>query len=136
MRGHAETRDLQHLEIDIGVDHVVGKHTALGQEGAILVQLIQRHVQRIADLGDTLLLFRLQIVEILIHRFTRVDLVLDPVQARHHHGGKGKVRVAGRVRETHLDAAPLRAGNPGDADGGGTVAGRVGQHDRRFESGD
>jgi hypothetical protein len=36
-----------------------------------------------------------------------VDLVLNAVQPRHHHGGKGKVRIGGGVGEAHLDARAL-----------------------------
>src|SRR5690606_11242061 len=39
-----------------------------------------------------------------------------------------------RVREARFDAAGFRARYVRDADRGGAVAGRVGQHDRRFEA--
>src|SRR5690606_17659969 len=62
----------------------------------------------------------------------RVDLVLDAVQAGHHQGGEGQVRVGCRVREAHFDTACLRAAYVRNPDRGGTVTGRVGQHDRGF----
>jgi hypothetical protein len=34
-----------------------------------------------------------------------VDLVLDAVDAGHHHRGEREVRVARRIREAHFDAA-------------------------------
>ena len=35
MRRHPETRDLLHLERDVGIDHVVGEYAALGEKCAI-----------------------------------------------------------------------------------------------------
>jgi hypothetical protein len=65
-----------------------------------------------------------QVVEVLVHGLARVDLVLDAVQAGHHHGREGQVGVGGGIREAHLDAPALGVGiTNGDADGGGTVAG-------------
>ncbi len=64
-----------------------------------------------------------------------MDLVLDAVQARHHHGSKRQVGVGGGIREAYFDAATLGAGYPGNPDGSGAVAGRVGQHYRCFEAG-
>jgi hypothetical protein len=58
----------------------------------------------VAHLRDGLLLFRRQVVEILVHGIARVDLVLDAVEAGHHHRRERQVGVAHAVREAHLDA--------------------------------
>ena len=42
MRGHAEARDILHLERDIGVDQVVGEHAATGEELAVLIIAMDR----------------------------------------------------------------------------------------------
>src|ERR1700759_1012282 len=42
---HAEARDFLHLEPHVRVDDVIGEDTATRQELAILVQLLQRHIQ-------------------------------------------------------------------------------------------
>src|SRR6056297_2944919 len=49
MGGHPEARDLLHLELDIAIDQVVGEHVSGLEEVAILVQGVQRLVQRMAD---------------------------------------------------------------------------------------
>src|SRR5438874_11304265 len=45
MRRHAEARDLLHLQLDVGVDHIVGEHTAAREELAVLVDRIERLVE-------------------------------------------------------------------------------------------
>ena len=41
MRGHAETRDFFHLELDVRVDRVVREHVAGSQEVTIFVERFQ-----------------------------------------------------------------------------------------------
>src|SRR5258708_9722543 len=48
MRGHAEARDLLHLERDVRVDNIVGEHPAAREELAVAVQGIERLVERSA----------------------------------------------------------------------------------------
>ena len=107
-----------------------------GQELAVLVQVVQRLVERRAHGRDLCILFGRQVVQVLVGGFARVDLVLHAIQAGHHQRGEGQVRVGGRIREARLDAATLRVAHVRDADRGRTVAGRVGQLDRGFEAGD
>jgi hypothetical protein len=71
VRGHAEARDFVHLQLDVGVEHVVGEHAALGQEGAVLVQVLQRLVQAVADGRHQLVFFRRQVVQVLGGGFAR-----------------------------------------------------------------
>ena len=67
---------LLHLQLDVGVDVGVGEHAALGQEGAVLVQVVERLVQAVADGRDLRVLFRRQVVQVLGGGLARVDLVL------------------------------------------------------------
>src|SRR6188474_1060615 len=93
MSGHAEARDFLCLQSDVSIDHVVGEHAAPGQELAILVEVFECHVERVAHRRDVLRFFGLEIVEILVRRIAGVDLVLNSVEARHHHGRESEVRV-------------------------------------------
>src|SRR5579883_573833 len=45
MRGMFEADNLAHFQVDVAVDEVVIKHTAGLEEGAILVELLQRLAQ-------------------------------------------------------------------------------------------
>ena len=92
--------------------------------------------QAAAHRRDVLQLFRGKVVQVLVHRVAGVDLVLDPVQAGHQHGGERQVRVGGRVGEADFHALGLRVGRIRDAARRRTVAGGVGQQHRRFEPGD
>src|SRR5262245_50202810 len=106
---HLEASHLGHLQLDIGVDHVVGEHAALLQELAVLVEILECFTQAPANRRDLLQLRRRQVVEVLVHRVAWMDLVHDAVESRHKHGGKPKVRVGRRIGEAHLDALCLRA---------------------------
>src|SRR5579862_5271762 len=55
MCGHAQPRHVLHLESDVGVNHVIGEHTAALQELPVLVQVLERHVEGVAHLRDVLL---------------------------------------------------------------------------------
>ena len=95
--------------------------------------LIQRS-RGLRNLGD---LFRWQIVEILIHRLTRIDLVLDTIEASHQYRREGEIRVARRVRATELDALGFRRRRVHrNTDRRGAVPLRVRQVHGRFVSGD
>src|SRR3990172_6091444 len=125
------------LELLPDVDHVRGEDAALEQEVVVLLQRAQRLLQGAGNRLQLRRLFRRKLVRVLVQRIARVDLVLDAVQAGHEHGGKGQVRVAGRVRRAELDALGLRLrGVDGDACRGGAVAGGVHQVHRRLIAGD
>src|SRR6185312_1309644 len=46
MGGHAEIGYLFHLQIDVGVQHVVREHPAAREEVAVFVEVLERHVER------------------------------------------------------------------------------------------
>ena len=65
----------------------------------VLLQGIERLLERAGHVRDLRELFGRQGVDVLVERITRIDLVLDTVEAGHHHGREGEVRVARRVGE-------------------------------------
>src|SRR5262249_58267009 len=54
MRGHPEVRDLLHLQLDVGIEHVVREHAAAGEKFASLVQVFECLLERGADIGNLL----------------------------------------------------------------------------------
>jgi len=96
--------------------------------------MLECHVERMAHRRDVLRLLGLEIVQIFVCRIAGVNLVLDAVEARHHHGGEGEVGIRRRIREAYFDTTRLRVGNEGNANRGRTVACRVGEHHRRLEA--
>ncbi len=77
-----------------------------------------------------------QVVDVLVQRLARIDLVLDAVDRRHQHGREGEVRIAGRIGAAELEPLGLGArAVHGNADGRRAVALRVGQIDRGLEAG-
>src|SRR4051812_2929589 len=66
MSAHAEARHFLELQADVSVDHVVGEHTTAGEELPVLVELLDCHVERMADLRNMLFLLRLEVVEVLV----------------------------------------------------------------------
>src|SRR5258707_11362884 len=73
MRSHPEASDFFHLQRTVRIEHVVRKDAALGQELAILVEMLDRHVERRAYILYLLGLCRRQIVEILVDRIARMN---------------------------------------------------------------
>ena len=102
----------------------------------IVLEVVEGGVQGARHGGDLRQLLGRQVVEVLVHRLARIDLVLDPIQPRHEHRREGEVRVAGGIGEAHLDPLRLRArrvgGNP---EGGRPVARAIRQRHRRLVPG-
>src|SRR5471032_631827 len=124
------------FQLDVGIDEVVAEYAAFGQERTALVQLFQGFFQAAAHLWDLFGLFRRQVVQVFVGGVAWVDLVLDTVQAGHDQGSEGQVRVGCWIREACFDTASARAGHVRNTDRSGTVASRVGQHYRSFETWD
>ncbi len=78
-----------------------------------LSRLAERLTQRAAHGRDALQLLWRQVVEILVHRRARIELVLDAVEARHQHRRESQVRVGERIGEADFDALGLRVGRYG-----------------------
>src|SRR4051794_30249655 len=61
MRGHLKTLDFGHLQLDVAVDEIVVEHAAVLEEGAVLVEILQRLAQAAAYRRDCLQLFLRQV---------------------------------------------------------------------------
>src|SRR6056297_4257220 len=85
--------DLFHLQLDIAVDLILGEHVTGQQEVVIRRKGVDRFAQAAADGRDIGQLLGGQIVEVLVHRLARIDLVLDAVQTGHQQRGKAQVGV-------------------------------------------
>src|SRR5690606_40407405 len=92
--------------------------------------------QVVCNLRNRRFFFRLQVVQVLGGRFARVDLVLDAVDTGHQQGGEEQVGVGRRVAEAGFDTHgfQIAAQDVGNADRGGTVAGRVSQQRGSLEA--
>lgn len=111
------------------------KTPAAGQELAVTVKIFERLIKRRTDGRNLGVFLRRQIVEVLVGRFARMDLVLDAVETGHQQSGEGEVGIGRRIREANLNAAGLRAVDVRNADGSRTVAGRVGELHGCFKAG-
>src|SRR5438093_11081206 len=124
------------LVVDPRLDDVGREHVALEQPVVALLEVVEHDVERTRQLLDLLLLGRLQLVEVLVHRLAGIDLVGDAVEAGHHAGRERQVRIAGRIGRTELDAlGALRLRVHRDPDRRRTVALAVHEVDRRLVAG-
>src|SRR5579864_7040375 len=81
VRRHAKARDLLVLELDVCIDHVVGEYAAARHELAILVEAVERLVERRAGMRHLRGFLGLEVVEVLVHRVARMDPVLHAIEA-------------------------------------------------------
>jgi len=102
----------------------------------ILLQVVEGLIQAPRHRANLRRFLGLEIVQILLSRLSRVDLVLDPVQSGHQHGRKRQIRIGRWIREAHFDPLRLRAwrihGNPNTSR---PVPARIGQQHRGFKAG-
>src|SRR5581483_4851549 len=85
-----------------------GEDVTNREEVVVGLQCVEDRVERGRHLGDLGLLVRRELVDVLVDRGRRLDLVLDAVDAGQEQGGEREVRVRRRVREAGLDALGLR----------------------------
>src|SRR6202165_689626 len=74
MRRHAKSRDFFHLERDVSIEHVVRENPASSQKFVILLEIVERFVERrtrMRNLGGD---FRRQVVQVLEIGLARVAL--------------------------------------------------------------
>src|SRR3569833_550544 len=133
---HAEPGDLLHLEPHIRIDDVVGEDSTAREDLAILVEVLERHVERMAHWWNVLRLLGLEVVQVLVRRIAGMDLVLNAVEARQHHGREGEVRVCAGIREAHFDTSGFRVRHERNADRSGSVARGVREHHGSLEARD
>src|SRR5262245_50834336 len=108
---------------DPRVDDIFGKHFALKQEFMIALQMSKRLLERRRRFRYVAQLLGIEIVNVFVQRFARVDLVLDAVEDRHQHRREGEVWIARAIRAAIFDALrlwPRRV--DGDADRRGAIA--------------
>ncbi len=93
MRGHPQARDILRLEIDVSIEQIIREHVPGLEELAILIEGGKRLIEGEGHMLQVLFLLGRQIVEVLIERIARMDLVLNAVEAGHEHGRERQVRV-------------------------------------------
>ena len=76
MSRHLDASDFFHLQVDVGIDHVVVEYATGFQEFAVFAQSVQRLFQAGANSRVLRLFFRRQVVQIFVGRVARVNLVL------------------------------------------------------------
>src|SRR5229473_2212309 len=124
------------LVLDPGLDDILREDAALDEERVVLLERVQRFAERAGDRLDLRLLLALELVNVLVDRLGRKDLVLDSVQTRHQARSKGQVWVGGRVGGAELDPLGLRVGRVHrDAYACRAVPLRVDEVDRRLVAG-
>ena len=79
MSGVLNTVDFFHLQIDIGIDHIVSEYTANCQELTVCVKRIQCFTQATSNLRYSSGLFSRQIVKIFVCCVAWVDFVFNTV---------------------------------------------------------
>src|SRR5207244_181751 len=121
------------LVLDPRLDHVRRKDVALQQPIVRLLEVIEHDAEVAGELLDLLRLGGRQLVEVLIDRLARIDLVGDAVEPRHQARREAQVRIAGRVGRAELDAlGTLGLRVHRDADARRAVALTVDEVDRRL----
>ena len=82
--------------------------------GTVFVQCRQSLFEAGRNSRNSQAFFRRQVVQVLVRRIARVQLVLDTVDTGHQHGGKGQVGVGRGVGEANLYALATGAGLVGN----------------------
>jgi len=107
MRAQAQGIMLLAFGGDPHIQEVLGKDISFEEEGMVPFEEIQRLAEAAGDVRDFFQLFGRQLVDVLVERFAWVDFVLDAIQARQQHGGKGDIGIGGWIRRAILDAFAL-----------------------------
>src|SRR6185436_17133045 len=80
-----------HLVLDPGLDYILGEHISLQKESMVLLQGLERLLQRARQGRDLAKLLCREPVNVFVERLPGIDSILDAVQACHEHGGVGDV---------------------------------------------
>src|SRR5258705_6261908 len=80
------------LHLEPGVDEILREDSAFEQERMVGLQGLQRLEETSRRVLDVLPLFRLQLVQVHVHRLRRPDLVLDAVEAGPEHRRERDIR--------------------------------------------
>src|SRR5712691_3612509 len=92
------------LVLDPRLDHVRREDVALQQPIVGLLEVVEHDAEVAGELLDLLRLGGRQLVEVLVDRLARIDLVRDAVEPRHEARREGQIRVARVVGRPELDA--------------------------------
>src|ERR1700682_3770034 len=98
------------LVFDPGVDDVLREYAAFEQERVVLLECVGCLAERAWHLLDLGHLLAFELVDVLVERSRRSDLVLDSVESRHQAGREREVRAGSGVRRAEFDALRLRVG--------------------------
>src|SRR2546422_7711434 len=110
MRPHAHSvHFVLRLVANPEVHELFGKDAALEQKFVIGAQRAERVFERAGQRRHLRGFLFFEFVKVLVERLAGVDLVLDAVEARHHHGCKSKIGVARWVRRAELKPPGLGA---------------------------
>src|SRR5438128_2442452 len=121
------------LVVDPRLDHVRREDVALQQPVVGLLEVVEHDAEVAGELLDLLRLGGRQLVEVLVDRLTRIDLVGDPVEPRHQARRERQIRVAGVIGGAELDAlGPFGLRIDGDPHARRAVALAIDEIDRRL----
>ena len=115
MGGLFEGGDFFPFNIEITLDLFFGEDVTLEQEVLVVPKRVKRFAQASGNGGDIDQFFWRQIIKILIHGITRIDLVFNAVKASHQHGRECKIGVRRGIGEAYFDAFSLGVGGMGNA---------------------
>ena len=136
MRAQTQVVHIVPLVVQPGLNQVVREHAAAHQELVVPFQRRQRLLQRPRHLPDARQLRRRHLVQVLVHRIRRLNLVDDAIQPRHQHRRERQVGVAGRVGRAEFQPPRRRAvGIRRNADARRAVPHRIDQVHRRLKPG-
>jgi len=90
-------------------DDIGRKDVAAEEEVVVLLEALSASsgIPELMELGQ---LFGLKIVDILVQRFARIDLVDDAVDPREHQRGESQVRIACCIGAAEFQPFRLRVG--------------------------
>ena len=77
--------------------------SAFGEEPAVLIERVERLLERPAHGRQLLDLFGRQVVQVAVHGLARIDLPRDAVEPGHEQRGEREIGIGGGVGEARLD---------------------------------
>src|SRR5439155_23355954 len=92
------------LVLEARVDHVLSENHDIQEERVVGLQRVQDLLEGAGNLLHLCRLLGREIVQVLVDRVWRLDLVLHPVEPGHEHRAERQVRVARGTGRPELDA--------------------------------
>src|SRR5712691_4647388 len=97
------------LHVHPCLDHVWREYISLEQESVVLLQRGQHFAERARSVLDAEAGRTLELVQVLVDRCRRLDLLPDPIESRHQQRRKREIGIARWIWRAELDALRLRA---------------------------